>query len=298
MRRTVWLLAAAILIAGLLPGYAADGVKKDIPTYDGRAGSKKGDLCANPKDGAEMVWIPAGQFTMGSRSEQVAAFLKEHPEWKAEWFAGEKPQRKVYLDGCWIYKHEVTVAQYRRFCEETGRQMPPEQTWGWRNEHPVVSVGWDDAAAYAKWAGVSLPTEAQWEKAARGTDGRVYPWGNKWDASNSANPSSTSMSSPQPVGSYPSGVSPYGVMDMAGNAWEWCADWYDPDYYKTAPLRNPQGPSKGKESAFFGASHVLRGGSFFDVYCVDDFRCASRGGNVQPRSLFVAGCGFRCAKTP
>ncbi len=163
----------------------------------------------NPKDGAEMVWVPSGEFLMGSNSNN----------------SDESPQRSVYLDGFWMYKDEVTVGQYRTFCQATSRSMPGAPDWGWQDTHPMVNVSWQDSTAYASWAGASLPTEAQWEKAARGTDGRQYPWGDVWNTSKCAN-AGNSPSGTKPVGSYPSGLSPFECMDMAGNTWEWCNDWY------------------------------------------------------------------------
>jgi iron(II)-dependent oxidoreductase len=211
----------------------------------------------NPKDGAVMVYIPEGEFIMGTSDAQIDALLLQFPDWATvtyrSWLDYEKPQRRVYLDGYWIYKHEVTVTQYRKFCDETGHQMPEAPLWGWQDNHPIVYVSWDDAVAYCQWAGVELPTEAQWEKAARGTDGRIYPWGNEWDASK-CNNYNTGPKRTTPVGSYPQGASPYGLMDMAGNVWEWCADWYDEKDYASAPGRNPQGPASG-------TWRMLRGGS-------------------------------------
>jgi formylglycine-generating enzyme required for sulfatase activity len=223
----------------------------------------------NPIDGAEMVYVAAGDFTMGSDD-----------------YDSEKPPHKVYLDGYWIYKNPVTVAQYRAFCNTTGHAMPFRPDWGWRDDHPVVCVTWDDATAYAKWSHASLPTEAQWEKAARGTDGRAYPWGNKWDPSRCAHSESKlgDLGSTKPVGSYPTGASPYGALDMAGNVWEWCADWYDVSYYKSSPASNPAGPTSG-------GYRVVRGGSW-DVVNTAIFRAAGRRG-INP-ALSYDYYGFRC----
>ena len=266
----------------------------------------------NPKDGAEMVLVPAGEFLMGASEEQLAAWLKADPKHKREDVANELPQRTVYLDAYYVYKTEVTVAQYRKFCAATKRKMPEPPRWGWQETHPMVCVSWVDAKAYADWAEATLPTEAQWEKAARGTDGRVFPWGNDWDATRCANwTNSDGMNdnpiSTHPVGSFPTGVSPYGCLDMAGNVWEWCADCYKADYYKTAPAKNPPGPSEmeaspvnifvvkdGKLLKEQGKARVLRGGgwlltdpTFFRTFyrccdgptygCYNDgFRCVCR----------------------
>ncbi len=224
----------------------------------------------NPKDGAEMVWVPAGEFIMGS---------------KHGW-SGDTSERTVYLDGFWMYKFEVTVAQYRKFCKETNREMPATTaTWRLRTDYPIANVSWEDADAYAQWAGAHLPTEAQWEKAARGTDGREWPWGSQRDDSKCAG----NGKRVHPVGSYPAGASPYGCMDMTGNVWEWCADWFDRDYYKKAPEKNPVGPSvPGK----MGDYRAMRGGSAGDVAgfptCTD--RCARR------YSEYNDSIGFRLAR--
>jgi formylglycine-generating enzyme required for sulfatase activity len=233
-----------------------------------------GDLWVNPENGMEMVYVPAGKFLMGS------------PEGDKDALPNECPQRRVYLDGYWIDRNLVTVAQYRKFCQATGREMPPAPSWGWKEDHPIVNVTWDDAAAYAAWAGKRLPTEAEWEKAARGTDGRQYPWGNEWDPSMCANSVGHSLSGTQPVGSYLLGASPYGALDMAGNVYEWCADWYDEKYYQSAPARNPTGPASG-------TLRVLRGGAWIGDG-PRSFRCAYRIGPC-PACWDLIG-GFRCAR--
>ena len=133
-------------------------------------------------------------------------------------------------------------------------------------EHPVVNVNWDQANAYATWAGGRLPTEAEWEKACRGTDGRIYPWGDEPPTAELAN-FANNVGDTTPVGSYPNGASPYGALDMAGNVWEWTADWYAADYYANSPPANPPGPATGDV-------RVVRGGAF--DYNENDVRCAAR----------------------
>ena len=203
------------------------------------------------RDSAPMVLVPAGEFTMGSNDGNN----------------DEKPAHIVYLDAFWIDKFEVTNTQYAA-CLNAGVCKAPSQngsnTRGGYfgnpqfNNYPVIYVSWSDADAYCAWTAKRLPTEAEWEKAARGTDGRVYPWGNEWDA--------TKLNSwdsiPRPgdttaVGSYPSGASPYGALDMAGNVIEWAADWYDPNYYANSPRNNPKGTATG-------TYHVLRGGAWYN----------------------------------
>jgi hypothetical protein len=127
-----------------------------------------------------------------------------------------------------IMQTPVTVAMYRTYCSAADVAMPSAPSWGWRDDHPMVNVSWDDAQAFCRWSGLALPTEEQWEKAARGTDGREYPWGNGWDPRRCVcSVSPIKAESTAPVGSIPAGASPYGCMDTAGNVWEWCADWYD-----------------------------------------------------------------------
>jgi len=218
-----------------------------------------------------MIEIPAGEFAMGSNDAN-----------------DQKPIHKVYLDAYYIDKYEVTVGQFRKFCSATGNSMPDQPSWNQGDNYPVVKVTWEDASSYASWAGKRLPTEAEWEKAARGPEGRKYPWGDSWDANkcnNGEDNSPDGYANTSPVGSFPQGASPYGVMDMAGNVWEWCADWYDKNYYKKSPSRNPTGPSSG-------SLRVLRGGAWDNsqYFC----RSVDRHSTIPQCSLSRQ--GFRCVR--
>lgn len=232
----------------------------------------------NVKDEAALVLIPAGEFMMGSSLADRTSSTNENPV------------HQVYLSSYYIYKIPVIMAQYRTFCEATKREMPLATSKLLKDTDPMVDVSWYDATAYAQWAGAMLPTEAQWEKAAHGTGIRQYPWGNEWDATRCANsvrsqqPDMHGLSAVVPVGSFPAGASPYGVLDMAGNVLQWCADWYDAQYYLHSPLRNPTGPASGK-------TRVLRGGNFC---CTNplDFRTTARTSNDPKYSDW--GRGFRC----
>ncbi len=202
-------------------------------------------------DNAEMVYVPAGEFRMGSVANEQAG-------------DDEKPQHTVVLDAFWIDRHEVTNAQYSQCVATENCRAPDERASTTRgayygiaefDNYPVITVSWDDAYTYCEWAGKRLPTEAEWEKAARRTDGRVYPWGNEFDQSR-LNSSEVSGDTSE-VGAYPNGASPYGAFDMAGNVWEWVADWYDANYYANSPRVNPQGPTLGER-------RTRRGGSWVD----------------------------------
>ncbi|MEN8154599.1 MAG: formylglycine-generating enzyme family protein [Acidobacteriota bacterium] len=199
----------------------------------------------------EWITIPAGEFWMGD-DKNIG-----EPD--------EKPLHKVYLDEYAISKYEITFEQYDKFCDETGRTKPGNKIYGssffFNGKFPVVNITWDDAKAYCNWLSlklgrnIHLPTEAQWEKAARGTDKRTYPWGDQQPDNTITNWDYLSTSKPKIVGSHPEGNSPYGVCDMAGNVWEYCNDWYDTNYYSDSPYKNPKGPLSGPW-------RVIRGGSF------------------------------------
>jgi len=187
--------------------------------------------------GHPLCHVPAAAFWMGSDQDNY----------------DERPRHRVRLDEYWIDRYPVTNRQFADFARETrhpGRKWQDSLAPG-KEDHPVVYCSWEDARAYAAWCGKRLPTEAEWERAARGTDGRRYPWGNRWDGTRcNVNGRGTS-----PVGAYPEGLSPCGCHDMAGNVWEWVQDWYDAGYYARSPDTNPQGPEDG-------ASRGVRGGSW------------------------------------
>ncbi|HEY3416931.1 MAG TPA: SUMF1/EgtB/PvdO family nonheme iron enzyme, partial [Armatimonadota bacterium] len=183
--------------------------------------SSRLEMKKNEIDGAELVWIPEGDFLLGSSDADIATILQRHPDWRPDWFAQEKPQRLVTLPGYWMYRFPVTVAQYRACCAATDWTMPEAPSWEWQDNHPMVNVSWQDVLHYTEWAQAVIPTEAQWEKAARGADGRAWPWGNTWMPDYCTN--ATNATTTQPIGTHAENVSPYGVMDMSGNTWEWCA---------------------------------------------------------------------------
>jgi len=229
------------------------------------------------KDGTPMKLIPAGDFQMGSNDGP----------------SNEKPIHTVYLDAFYMDVYEVTHAQYKKFMDATGYKAP-EECWNDPDynapNHPVMGVSWNDAKAYADWAGKRLPTEAEWEKAARG--GLVckkYPLGDTLthDDANYFGGVKRKWAGESPVGSFaPNG---YGLYDMAGNILEWCADWYDADYYAISPKSNPTGPSSGSD-------RVLRGGSWTDGYdSTDCLRTADRSYAYPPLS-FTSAVGFRCVQ--
>jgi formylglycine-generating enzyme required for sulfatase activity len=234
------------------------------------------------KDGAAMVKVAGGTFTMGSAGGDES----------------ERPAHRVTIGGCWIDKTEVTNEQYARFVEATGRAVPyvaeawaSAQNWDrkahtypdGRGTDPVTLVSWEDAVAYAKWAGKRLPTEAEWEFAARGGSGSVYPWGNAWNASLCNSAEADPFALIAPVGSFVRGASWCGALDLAGNVWEWCADWFSPTYYAESPSADPTGPSAGRY-------RVVRGGSWGSG--PEPCRATFRG--FRPPEAKSDGAGFRC----
>jgi formylglycine-generating enzyme required for sulfatase activity len=276
--------------------------------------------------------LPAQPPAPGSLHPPDVLIARASSGWSV---ADERPARAVRLHAFAIDRYEVTNAQYRRFLDTVAAHgddayRHPAQPKGkdhtpryWRefnpllkdpqyrrlaqyaadetfraDDKPVVGVDWFDAYAYAKWAGKRLPTEAEWELAARGTDGRLWPWGNQWKWGlaniggeklgadvNAKGKEKDGFIYPAPVGSFPAGRSPYGCEDMAGNAAEWCADWYSTDTYKTVGSDNPAGPGSGAE-------RVIRGGSSQNM--ASSVRCAARQHHEPDFRSYVV--GFRCAK--
>ncbi len=255
--------------------------KKILSEYKSRDNIMQ-EALAGQKEKYGSVLIPAGEFLMGTNDARDDAY----------------PQHRVYLDAYEIDCYEVTNAQYWEFLdyikrtndhskchkdEPSGKDHTPKF---WDNEYysmpdyPVVRIDWFDAYAYATWAGKRLPTEAEWEKAARGPDGRKFPWGNEWD------PARCNLTGePKPVGSIESGKSIYGCYDMAGSVYEWCADWYHDFYYKESPSKNPKGPGEGLR-------RVIRSGSRFS----QPFQVRTDTRKSERPDLYNQALGFRCVK--
>jgi serine/threonine-protein kinase len=255
---------------------AAIGREATSVTMDGPSSDSPLPPVLHDTDGCELVLVPEGPFPMGPN------------------------RREVHLDAFYIDRTPVTNVQFRTFLEVTGYK-PGDEGAGrflahWARgsiprgleHHPVVFVSWLDARAYATWAGKRLPTEAEWEKAARGTDGRKYPWGKAEPTPSRANFGGNKRGTVA-VGTYPDGVSPYGVHDLAGNVWEWCADVDDPSFYLDGPSHNPRS-SRRTDRTFF----VMRGGSW--MYGAQALRTTSRT-SFEPHYRFAGG-GFRCVREP
>ena len=256
----------------------------------------------------EWVMIPKGTFVMGATQEQRAEFFKfSSPTFRKRLVDSAGPPHEVFIDGFYILRNLVTNHQYAGFMQATGRTHPDTGARFQGSNQPVVAVTWDDAQAFCAWLGARLPSEAEWEKSARGTQGYVYPWGNTWDATRlqsmdgiahqsfvnqsdylawKAGHIDDAEAKSADVGSFPQGASSYGVLDMAGNAWEWVNDWFDPTYYQSSPKTNPHGPDSGEYK-------VLRGGAWDTPRTVnftwirENFMAPNTGRRVT---------SFRCAK--
>jgi len=237
-------------------------------------------------DPDEEILIPAGSFQMGCDVNNSAESC----------FRDEQPLHTVNLDAYYIDKYEVTNVRYKA-CVDAGGCTAPQYSSSWTrpsyygnatyNNFPVINVTWHQANAFCVWAGKRLPTEAEWEKAARGgSDTRKYPWGNGAPDSTLLN-YNRNVDDTTAVGSYPAGASPYGVMDMAGNVWEWVNDWYQADYYSVSPGSNPQGPATGQ-------FRVVRGGSWGS----SGSRVRSAYRNYVHPDGWGNGNGFRCVRSP
>lgn len=227
-------------------------------------------------DGMTLMYVPAGEFIMGTNSQSN----------------DESPEHQVNLDAFWIDQTEVTNSMYSQCVNESTCNPPDKANSATHAEYfgnsefdnyPVIFISWNDANDYCFWAGRRLPTEAEWEKAARGTRGSLYPWGNANPKDNLLNYNGN-IGDTTVVGNYPAGVSEFGVFDMAGNVWEWVEDWWDPDYYQISPLINPYGPDSGEY-------RILRGGSWSGVFTVvhSTYRYPLAPTNTD------AFLGFRCA---
>ncbi|MEW5938994.1 MAG: SUMF1/EgtB/PvdO family nonheme iron enzyme, partial [Chloroflexota bacterium] len=251
-------------------------------------------------DGMTMMYVPAGSFTMGISADQaLVECQKTRGECFRGWFADEEPAHVVELDAYWMDQTEVTNAMYA-LCVNAGACKPPRQTTSnavddyFGNpeyaDYPVVFINWSQANAYCQWTGTRLPTEAEWEKAARGTDERLYPWGNTAPSCSlmNFNPfnGDSCKDDTSAVRDYPAGQSPYQIFNLAGNVYEWVMDWYDPNYYANSPSHNPQGPSDG-------IAKVLRGGSW---YFDEDFARATYRYR-QDRYYYFSFTGFRCVQS-
>jgi formylglycine-generating enzyme required for sulfatase activity len=261
-----------------------------------------GDTRTRPTDGAIMIYVPGGEFQMGSTDDEVDDTLRLcHKTWgncQREWFADQAPIHTVVLDAFWMDRTEVTNKQYTQ-CVLDNRCAASRCADDYRHagaDYPVVCVSWEDAQTYCAWAGARLPTEAEWEYAARGSERRVYPWGETFDCARGNFDDETEINAhvvsgkagcdgyvrPAPVGSFPEGASWCQVQDLAGNVWEWVSDWYGA--YPPERQANPKGPEDGREK-------VLRGGSWNNRE--HTLRSAFREGETPSYTYVIF--GFRCA---
>lgn len=251
-------------------------IRLDLASFDlGRKSSVTPiDVKTSEFDGMLQVYVPEGEFLMGRGEVYKNA---------------DSPQHLVYLDAFWMDKYEVSNAMYLK-CMQTGgcTELVSDniyyQNWVYR-DHPVTYVTWDQAGEYCQWAGRRLPTEAEWEKAARGTDGHMYPWGDEAPNPRLANFSGSMIHEAVSTYRYPLGASPYGALNMSGNVREWVADWYDPQYYTTTPYMNPKGAESGDERSMRSGSYNEDGR---EVAVTSRYR-------HEPQSAGLSR-GFRCSE--
>ena len=269
--------------------------------------------------GIEMLFVPGGAFLMGTEEPaDTGEATSDAAVWgsfligrapaseggrsaascgrasSAALRAREYPQHEVELDPYCISRHPITIAQYSTFASASGRRVwqpvMPEPCARDVAQLPASFVSWEDAAAFCRWlsqrtnAAFRIPAEAEWEMSARGTDGRDYPWGDQPPTSWRSN-YAREVGTVTDVRSYPAGASPWGCLDMAGNVWEWCSDWFGPDYYARSPLRNPTGPERGM-------SRVIRGGAYDSE--ASALRSSARFYDNPAGATFFP-CGFRIA---
>ena len=284
MRKSMIFVGMLVILSMPLTGCGMVGSQNATPTQM---------TTMRPNDDMLMLYVPAGTFTMGGNSDTaLQACQRIGSGCQPDLFKAEGPAHAVALDAFWIDQTEVTNGKYAQ-CVLGGACQPPadmrSRQWGRYYDvprfadYPVIYVDWNQADAYCAWAGARLPTEAEWEKAARGTDGRLYPWGMTFNP-DFAN-YNENVGDPRQVGSYPAGASPYGALDMAGNVSEWVADWYGETYYAESPSRNPKGPVSG-------TFRVARGGSWYSFST--NIRSVARD-RFNP-SRINYGVGFRCAR--
>jgi formylglycine-generating enzyme required for sulfatase activity len=242
------------------PSAASTVAPTPVPSDGTTAGQERTDAF-----GIAQVWVPAGTFTMGTDAKAIAALTaKDPPAWVASEFPSEQPAHKVTLShGYWIDQTEVTMAAFKAFVDAGGyanQALWSDDGWAWlatkdasrlplhcngdAPQLPRMCLTWFEAEAYTRWRGGRLPTEAEWEFAARGPKSTVYPWGNTFDRDKV---NVINAVAPKPVGSYPAGASWVGALDMSGNAMEWVSDWLGVDYYATSPATDPTGPATGEQ---------------------------------------------------
>lgn len=294
MKKIISLFLLAVTLCSGCLGLGPTPAEKPTPapTPTEKPTPKLGDTLTRTKDGMVMMYVPAGEFPMGT----------------ADGFSDEQPVHTVYVDGFWIDQTEITNEQFAAFLNEKGNQEEGGARWLNINsedclieqvggkyqpksgyvKHPVIGVTWYGAARYCEWAGARLPTEAEWEYAARGPEGRVFPWGNEFDCTlcNSWGDGCDGYARTSPVGAFPGGASWCGALDMLGNVWDWVVDWYGADYYANSPSRNATGPSSG-------VYRVMRGGSWFSYPHPTNNPRWYRNNDLP--NLSYGYVGFRCA---